>query len=276
MSAGKRKRTTPLQAAAILAAVLWFGVLILLPIGVIVYKAFENGAGAFLAALVTPEARHAFRLTLIITAASVAVNTLIGLPIAFALARYRLRLKTIVDGLVNLPLAVSPIVAGLMFLLLVGRIGWFGGALEGAGIKIAFALPGMIIATMFVSLPFVVREVVPVLEEVGTEGEEAAATLGAGRLQTFFRVTLPAMRWGLIYGMTLTTARAMGEFGAVMIISGNIIRKTQTVPLHINQALADFDYQGAYSSALVLAAASFVILIVVQTIYQRKKGAENE
>jgi len=269
---GQRRKKTLLQWAAIAAAVGWFSLLLLLPLAVLVRQSFAGGLKPVFAALVTPEARHAFLLTVIITVVSVLVNTLLGLPVAFVLARYRTRLRVLMDGLVNLPLAVSPIVAGLMFLLLFGREGWFGSLLEGAGIKIVFALPGMILATIFVSLPFVVREVVPVLEEAGFDNEEAAWTLGAGWWPTFWRVTLPQMRWGLIYGMTLTTARAMGEFGAVMVVSGNIIRKTQTVTLHINQALADFDYQGSYSAALVLAVVSFVILITVQSLYQKKKG----
>lgn len=268
------QKKTALQWAAVAAAAAWFSLLLLLPLGVLVGKAFGRGLRPFFAALVTPEARHAFTLTVIITVVSVLVNTLLGLPVAFVLARYRTRLRVLIDGLVNLPLAVSPVVAGLMFLLLFGREGWFGGILESAGIRIVFALPGMILATIFVSLPFVVREVVPVLEEAGFDNEEAAWTLGAGWWSTFWRVTLPQMRWGLIYGMTLTTARAMGEFGAVMVVSGNIIRKTQTVTLHINQALADFDYQGSYSAALVLAVASFVILITVQALYHKKKGGE--
>jgi sulfate transport system permease protein len=263
-----------MQWVAVAAAVTWFGLLLLLPLGVLVKQTFGGGLGPFFNALVTPEARHAFFLTLIITVVSVLVNTLLGLPTAFVLARYRTRLRVVIDGLVNLPLAVSPVVAGLMFLFLFGREGWFGGLLEGAGIKIVFALPGMILATIFVSLPFVVREVVPVLEEAGFDNEEAAWTLGAGWWSTFRRVTLPQMRWGLIYGMTLTTARAMGEFGAVMVVSGNIIRKTQTVTLHINQALADFDYRGACSAALVLAVVSFAILITVQTLYRKRKGEQ--
>jgi len=159
-----------------------------------------------------------------------------------------------------------------MFLLLFGREGIFRGILDKGGIEIVFRLPGMILATVFVSLPFVVREVVPVLEEVGWKQEESAWTLGAGWLRTFFRVTVPQIRWGLIYGMTLTTARAMGEFGAVMVVSGNIIGKTQTATLHINQALADFDYQSAYSCSFLIGFVSFFIILIVQKIYTRKKS----
>jgi len=170
------------------------------------------------------------------------------------------------------PLAVSPVVGGLMFLLLFGPKGLVGPWFEAHGVKVAFALPGMTLATIFVSLPFVTRELVPVLVETGVEQEEAGATLGASRWQIFWRITLPQIKWGLIYGMTLTAARSLGEFGAVMVISGNIIRKTQTITLHVNQELADFHYQGAFSASVVLALFSFGAIMLVQHLYRHKAG----
>lgn len=251
----------------LLAAVLiWFGFLVLLPVGEIVLDALSNGIMPFLAALHTPAARHAFWLTLWITIVSVLINTFFGLILALVLAHQKFRGKTFLNGLVDLPLAVSPVVAGFMFIILFGQHGWLGRWFEQGGIQIVFAVPGMVLATIFVSLPFVVREVVPVLKECGLEQEEAARTLGASRWQTFWRITLPSIRWGLAYGITLTTARSLGEFGAVLVVSGSIIGRTQTATLHIHQAFNDFHFQGAFSASLVLAAASFLLLIIMEIV----------
>ena len=182
------------------------------------------------------------------------------------LAQQKFRGKTFLNGLVDLPLAVSPVVAGFMFIVLFGQQGWLGRWFEQGGIQIVFAVPGMVLATIFVSLPFVVREVVPVLMECGLEQEEAARTLGASRWQTFWRITLPSIRWGLAYGVTLTTARSLGEFGAVLVVSGSIIGRTQTATLHIHQEFNDFHFQGAFSASLVLAAASFLLLIIMELV----------
>jgi sulfate transport system permease protein len=251
----------------LLAAVLiWFGFLILFPVGEIVLDALSSGIMPFLTALHTPAARHAFWLTLWITIVSVLINTFFGLILALVLAQQKFRGKTFLNGLVDLPLAVSPVVAGFMFIVLFGQQGWLGRWFEQGGIQIVFAVPGMVLATIFVSLPFVVREVVPVLMECGLEQEEAARTLGASRWQTFWRITLPSIRWGLAYGVTLTTARSLGEFGAVLVVSGSIIGRTQTATLHIHQEFNDFHFQGAFSASLVLAAVSFLLLIIMELV----------
>lgn len=259
-----------LPGSLLLAAVLiWFAFLILLPVVGIVRGAFHEGPSAFFAALNTAEARHAFRLTLGITVASVLVNVFFGLTLALVLARQRFLGKTLLNAIVDLPFAVSPVVAGFMFIILFGPEGWLGRWFEAGGIRVVFALPGMVLATMFVTLPFVTREVVPVLVEAGREQEEAAWTLGAGGWDTFWRVTLPSIRWGLAYGITLTTARALGEFGAVLVVSGSIIRKTQTATLHIHQEFTDFHYQGAFSASLILAAVSFCMLVAMEILRKR-------
>lgn len=267
----RRLRLSDTHSRTLLLALVltWFALLILLPVSGIIRGALQEGPAAFLGALKTPEARHAFWLTLEITVASVLTNVFFGLTLALVLAGQRFRGKTLLSAIVDLPFAVSPVVAGFMFIILFGPEGWLGRWFEAGGIRIAFAVPGMILATMFVTLPFVTREVLPVLLEAGSEQEEAAWTLGAGGWQTFWRVTLPSIRWGLAYGITLTTARSLGEFGAVLVISGSIIRRTQSATLHIHQEFTDFHYQGAFSASLVLAAVSFCMLVAMEIIRKR-------
>jgi sulfate transport system permease protein len=191
--------------------------------------------------------------------------------LAIVFARYNFKGKLLLESLIDLPFAVSPVVAGFMFIILFGPGGWIGSWFESVDIKIIYALPGMIIATLFVTLPFVVREILPILREFGREQEEAAATLGAGGWQTFWLVTLPSIKWGLTYGITLTIARSIGEFGAVLVVSGAIINKTQTATLHIHDQFTDLNYAGAFSAALVLAIFSFVILSLIQYIYKKRE-----
>ena len=190
-------------------------------------------------------------------------NTIFGVVCAIAIVRRRFIGKGIVNALVDLPLALSPVVVGLAFLLLYGRQGWFGSWFTDHGIQVVFALPGMVLVTIFVSLPFVVREVVPVLREIGTEQEQAASTLGASPFQTFARVTLPAIRWAVAYGVVLTTARALGEFGAVSVISGHIVGKTETMTLHVEERFQSFDYVGAYAASVVLALLAIATLLAM-------------
>ncbi len=253
------------------AVLAWFSFLILFPVVEMILGAFRSGIVSFLTALQTPAALHAFWLTLWISIVSVFINTFFGLILALVLAQQNFRGKALVNGLVDLPLAVSPVVAGFMFIILFGKNGWLGHWFEQGGIQIVFAVPGMILATIFVSLPFVVREVVPVLKECGLEQEEAARTLGASRWHTFWRVTLPSIRWGLAYGITLTTARSLGEFGAVLVVSGSIIGRTQTATLHVHQEFNDFHFQGAFSASLVLAVISFSLLIIMELL-KKKHG----
>jgi sulfate transport system permease protein len=198
------------------------------------------------------------------------MNTLIGVILALVLVKQNFKGKFFFEGLVDLPFAVSPVVAGFMFIILFGPRGWIGNWFDAHQIKIIYAFPGMLIATLFVTLPFVCREVIPVLKEFGLNQEEAAYVLGASRWQTFWRVTLPSIKWGLVYGITLTIARSIGEFGAVLVVSGNVIHKTQTATLHIHQEFTDFNYAGAFSAAIVLALLSFFILTTMQRIYRRK------
>jgi sulfate transport system permease protein len=248
----------------------WFSILVLLPVYGVFQEAFKGGLSIFWKALWTPAAIYAFNLTIWITIITVIMNTLAGVILALVLVKQNFKGKFLFEGLVDLPFAVSPVVAGFMFIILFGSRGWLGNWFDAHQIKIIYAFPGMLIATLFVTLPFVCREVIPVLKEFGLNQEEAAYVLGASRWQTFWRVTLPSIKWGLVYGITLTIARSIGEFGAVLVVSGNVIHKTQTATLHIHQEFTDFNYAGAFSAAIVLALLSFFILTTMQRIYRRK------
>jgi sulfate transport system permease protein len=241
------------------------------PVGLVFFRAFEHGLGPAWEAVTTPAARHAFYLTVLIAAIAVPANTIFGVICALAIVRQRFPGKGVMNALVDLPLALSPVVVGLAFLLLYSRTGWFGSWLTEHGIQVVFALPGMILVTIFVSLPFVVREVVPVLREIGTEQEQAAATLGASSWQTFRRVTLPSIRWAIAYGVVLTTARALGEFGAVSVVSGHIVGKTETLTLHVEERYQSFDYVGAYAASVVLAMLA-ISTLVAMTLFKPKEG----
>ena len=245
------------------AALGYLAALLVVPVGLVVYRAFSDGIGAFLTAITTPEAMHALWLTILIALIAVPANTVFGVLCALAIVRRRFRGHGLVNSIVDLPLALSPIVVGLALVLVYGRNGWWGGWLTGHGIDVIFALPGMVLATIFVSLPFVVREVVPVLREIGDEQEEASATLGASSWQTFWRVTLPAIRWGVAYGVVLTTARALGEFGAVSVVSGRIAGRTETMTLHVEERFQSFDLTGAYASSVVLALLAVATLLAM-------------
>ena len=245
-----------------LVGVSYLAVILAAPVSLVFWRAFEHGFGPAWDAVTTPAAKHAFYLTVLIAAIAVPANTIFGVVCAIAIVRHRFPGKGIVNALVDLPLALSPVVVGLAFLLLYGRAGWFGW-LGDHGIQVVFALPGMILVTIFVTLPFVVREVVPVLREIGTEQEQAAATLGASPFQTFRRVTLPAIRWAVAYGVVLTTARALGEFGAVSVISGHIVGKTETMTLHVEESFQSFDYTGAYAASVVLAMVAIATLVAM-------------
>ncbi|MGH3081522.1 MAG: sulfate ABC transporter permease subunit CysW [Gaiellaceae bacterium] len=235
------------------AALGYLAALLVVPVGIVARRAFQDGLDAFWAAITTPEALHALWLTILIALIAVPANTIFGIFCAHAIVRRRFPGHGLVNSDVDLPLALSPVVVGLALVLVYGRNGWWGGWLNDQGIQVIYALPGMVLATIFVSLPFVVREVVPVLREIGDEQEEAASTLGAGPWHTFWRVTLPAIRWGVAYGVVLTTARALGEFGAVSVVSGRIAGRTETMTLHVEERFQSFDLTGAYASSVVLA-----------------------
>jgi sulfate transport system permease protein len=257
------------------AVVAWFAVLILAPAIALVRGALAKGVAPFLEALATPEAQQAFGLTMSIALLATLVNTTFGLAFAVVLVRHQFWGKTLVDGLVDLPFAVSPIIAGLMLIILYGGQGWIGRWLEPLGIQVVYAWPGMMLATIFVTLPFVVREVVPVLREFGVDQEEVAYTLGAGKWRTFWRVTLPSIRWGLAYGITLTVARSLGEFGALLVVSGNILGRTQTATLYVHDGIESFNTEGAYAASVALAAVSFVMLIGMELLRKRVDKHEN-
>jgi sulfate/thiosulfate transport system permease protein len=257
------------KAGLIGATFLYLGIILFVPALNVFVQAFANGIGPFFNNLVEPDFLHAALLTLLITAIVVPVNTIFGLCAAWAITRHPFLGRTLLLSIIDLPFAISPVVAGLMIVLLYGRNGWFGPLLEQGGIKIIFAVPGMVLATAFVTLPFVAREVIPVLEEAGMDQEEAAKTLGANSWQIFWRVTLPNIRWGLLYGLILTNARAMGEFGAVSVVSGNITGKTQTLPLFVEEAYKQYETPSAYSAAVLLALLA-VVSLVLKEILERK------
>jgi sulfate/thiosulfate transport system permease protein len=250
----------------------YLGLLLLAPVGMIFYKTFEHGIGPPLEAMTSPDAVHAILLTLLMVAVAVPLNTVFGVGCALLLVRHRWWGNPIIDGIINLPFALSPVVIGLSLFLLYGTDGWFGPTLAEWGITVLFSTPGMILASVFVSLPFVVRETVPVLQEIGTEQEQAASTLGANSWQTFWRITLPAIRWGVAYGVVLTTARVLGEFGAVTIVSGSISGKTETLPLFVAKAFEQFDEQAAYAGAIVLALLAFTTLLLMSVGGRKAKS----
>jgi sulfate/thiosulfate transport system permease protein len=245
--------------------------LLIIPVGMIVRKAFENGFGPFWASLTDPAMVSALKLTLEVAAITVPLNTVFGIVIAIMLVRHEFPGRTLINAIMALPFALSPVVVGLCLILAYGQFGWFGDDLSQLGIQVIFSFPGIVLATIFVSLPFVAREVMPVLREIGTEQEEAAATLGAGTWATFRRVTLPAIRWGVIYGVILTTARAIGEYGAVAVVSGKVIGETETMPLLVRRLYEGFDKAGAYSASVVLAAIALSTVLLMSFL---KPGRE--
>ena len=249
----------------------WFLLLLLAPVGLVFYRTFEHGVGAVIDSITTPAAVSAFWLTIEVTAIAVPLNAIVGVLMAVALARGRFRGKALLNGLLDLPFAISPVVIGLSLVLLYGRTGWFGPWLADHGIQIIFSVPGIVLATIFVSLPFVAREVTPVLREVGDEQEQAASTLGAGGWTTFRRITFPAIRWGLAYGIVLSVARAIGEFGAVSVVSGRVAGETMTLTLLVQQRFENFDLAGAYAASTLLAVIALLTLLLMTRINPRRE-----
>jgi sulfate transport system permease protein len=265
-----------LKGGLIGVAIAYFALIILLPALNVFVQAFSQGIGPFLHTLTEPDLLNAVRLTLIIALIVVPLNTLFGLCAAWAIARHQFPGRPLLLSIIDLPFSISPVVVGLMIVLLYGRQGWFGPMLQAADIQVIFSLPGMVIAAAFVTLPFVAREVIPVLEEVGTDQEEAARTLGASDWQIFWRVTLPNIRWGLLYGVILTNARTMGEFGAVAVVSGNIIRKTQTLPLFVEESYKQYQTTAAFSAAILLAMLAIVTLLVKEWVEHKTQIRDAE
>jgi sulfate transport system permease protein len=251
-------------------ALAYLAALLLVPVAVVFYRTFEHGLGAVWSSVTTPAAVHAFWLTVEIALIAVPLNTVLGVVTALALVRGRFRGKAVLQAVIDLPFAISPVVIGLALVLVYGRTGWFGGWLADHGVQVIFAVPGMVLATIFVCLPFVVREVEPVLREVGDEQEQAAATLGASRWQTFARVTLPAIRYGIAYGVVLSTARAIGEFGAVSVVSGKIAGQTDTLTLLVENRFQNFDVAGAYAASALLALIALATLLAMTRIRPRR------
>lgn len=252
-------------------ALAYLTALLFVPLGVVLYRTLEPGLGDVWSSITTPAAQHAFYLTILVTLIAVPLNTVFGVLAALVIARGRFRGRAVLDALIDLPFAISPVVVGLALILVYGRTGWFGDTLANAGIQVIFSLPGLVLATIFVTLPFVVREVVPVLREVGDEQEQAAATLGASSWQSFRRVTLPAIRWGVAYGVVLSTARAIGEFGAVSVVSGKISGQTETLTLLVEKRFQNFDLAGAYAASALLAAIALVTLLAMTMLAPRKE-----
>jgi sulfate/thiosulfate transport system permease protein len=264
---GASARRLGLRAAALGYLLLLLGA----PVAMIFYRTFEHGLAPVWDAVTQPGAMHAFWLSVELVAIVVPLNTVFGIGIALMIERGRFRGKALLGLVLDLPFAISPVVVGLALVLVYGRTGWLGDWLTIHGIQVIFSIPGMVLATAFVSLPFVARETVPVLHELGTDAEQAASTLGASAWQTFRRVTLPAIRWGVVYGVVLTTARALGEFGAVSIVSGRLEGQTQTLPLYVQDRFENFDATGAYAASVVLALLAFATLLGMNLLAKRTK-----
>jgi sulfate transport system permease protein len=256
-----------------LTALLYLAAILVGPLTIVFWRTFQHGFAPAWDALSAPDTVHAFKLTLIITAIAVPVNTVFGIICALTIVRSDFPGKGFLNAFIDLPLALSPIVVGLALFLLYGRNGWFGPWFTSHGIRVLFSLPSMVIATIFVSLPFVAREVVPTLREIGDEQEQAARTLGATGWQTFWRITLPSIRWAVVYGVILTSARCLGEYGAVAVVSGRIQGVTETATLRVQQRYENFDLAGAYAISIVLALIAVLILLTMTLIRPREETA---
>jgi sulfate/thiosulfate transport system permease protein len=251
-------------------ALIYLALLLLIPLIAVFWRTFEHGLSEPIDAITSQDGLHAFWLTILCVGIAVPLNTAFGVITALVLVRQNFRGKALLNASIDLPFAISPVVIGLaLFLVYAPRNSWFGETLAQNGIQVIFSVPGMVLATIFVSLPFVVREVMPVLQEIGTDQEEAAETLGASPWQTFWKVTLPAIRWGLAYGIVLATARALGEFGAVAVVSGHINGKTETLPIFVQRQFDNFNVAGAYAAGLVLAILALLVLFSMNFLQKR-------
>lgn len=262
-------RFAVIRWAFIGGALFFLCALLLAPLLAVFVTAFGAGVGRYLASFGNPDTVAAIKLTLIMAAIVVPVNTLFGVAAAWAIAKFEFRGKSVLITLIDLPFAVSPVISGLVYVLLFGAQGWFGAWLQERNIEIIFALPGIVLATMFVTFPYVARELIPLMQQLGNDEEEAAITLGAGGWMTFFRVTLPKIRWGLLYGVILCNARAMGEFGAVSVVSGHIRGLTNTMPLDIEILYNEYDFTGAFAVASLLTLLAMLTLVVKSLIEWR-------
>ena len=264
-----------LSAKSILigASVLFLGLFLVFPLVVVFVEALRGGIGAYVDSLSDPDALAAISLTLLVAAIAVPANLIFGIAAAWAIAKYEFRGKAFLITLIDLPFSVSPVISGLIYVILFGAQGYLGTWLQGYGIQIVFAVPGIVLATIFVTFPFVARELIPLMQEQGTQEEEAAISLGASGWQTFWRVTLPNVKWGLMYGVLLCNARAMGEFGAVSVVSGHIRGLTNTMPLHVEILYNDYQWAAAFAVASLLALLALVTLII-KSILEWRFGSE--
>ncbi|GIP44226.1 sulfate ABC transporter permease subunit CysW [Paenibacillus sp. J45TS6] len=251
------------------AAVLVMGWLLILPLVIVITEALKQGVGVFIAALTEPDALAALKLTLIVAAITVPLNTIFGVMAAWLITKFHFRGKGLLITLIDLPFSISPVVGGLMFVLVFGASGWLGPLLEAWNTKVIFAVPGIILATLFITFPFVARELIPLMEDQGTQEEEAAVMLGAKGWRVFFSVTLPNIKWGLLYGVILCNARAMGEFGAVSVVSGHIRGETNTLPLHVEILYNEYQFSASFAVASLLLLLALATLIL-KSFFSRK------
>lgn len=269
---GSRIRLPGLAPLFLALALAVLGVLIVLPLGVVFQQALAKGLGAYIEPLRQPDALAAIRLTLTVAAISVPLNAVFGVAAAWAIARFEFRGKSLLVTFIDLPFSMSPVVSGLVWVLLFGAQGWFGEILLQHDVRIIFATSGLVLATVLVTLPFVARELIPLMQGQGSDEEAAALTLGAGGWTTFWRVTLPNIRWALLYGVLLCNARAMGEFGAVSVVSGSIRGLTTTLPLHVEVLYNDYEFVGAFAAASILAGLGLVTLVLKTVLEWRHAG----
>ena len=271
MAAANLREPPIVKAALIVAALAYVGLMLLIPLGAVLTEALANGWRAWLSAVSEPDSWSAIRLTLIVAAIAVPLNTIFGIAAAWAISKFDFRGKTALITLIDLPFSVSPVVSGLLFVLLFGAAGWFSPWLDEQGIEIIFALPGLVLATVFVTFPFVARQLIPLMALQGRAEEEAALTLGASGFQTFWRVTLPNIRFGLLYGVLLCNARAMGEFGAVSVVSGHIRGETNTMPLQVEALYNDYNFVAAFALASLLTLLAVVTLALKSALEWRHR-----
>jgi len=260
-----------LKTTFIATSLVFLAALLFAPLAIVFASAFEKGAKLYFSSFNDPDTLAAIRLTLTVAAIVVPLNTIFGISAAWAIAKFEFKGKSILLTLIDLPMAVSPVISGLVYVLLFGMQGWFGLWLQDHDMSIIFAVPGIVLATMFVTFPYVARELIPLMQQQGNDEEEAAITLGAGGLMTFFHVTLPKIRWGLLYGVILCNARAMGEFGAVSVVSGHVRGFTNTMPLHIQILYEEYNYVGAFAVASMLTMLA-VVTLVIKTLVEWRTG----
>ena len=265
-----------IRLALIAIAVIFLGVFLVLPLAVVLTEAMRRGIDAYLEGIGSDDSLAAIRLTLTVAAIAVPLNTIFGLATAWAIAKFEFPGKSLLTTFVDLPFSVSPVISGLIYVLLFGANGWFGPFLEAHGIRVIFTVTGLVIATIFVTLPFVARELIPLMQEQGTDEEEAAVLLGASGWQTFFRVTLPNVKWALLYGVLLCNARAMGEFGAVSVVSGHIRGQTNTMPLQVEILYNEYNFVGAFAVASLLAGLALVTLVLKTLLEWRFRSDRTE